>query len=658
MQLFIDLNESETERLSQELLINSTAAKFSFSDLLTLYFKLYIECISHGKKVTSVTLSVPSHFTLPQRRILESAVNRAGFICLPPIDDVDSIAHVYSFEKTNKFTSQPKTVLFIDVGATTLTSFAIKFEIQKDKNKSQGKAIAHKLSYEIQRENGGSFLTISLANYIKNKLNLVNLSISENRRLMSVAEKLKIQLTILKSASSVVEDIQGEDKEITVTREELEELSKPLINDLIQVAKKASEGIEFDEIELLGGSSRLPIVISSLKEAFNVTFIGHSLNADESFAIGSVYYSQTYNNVSRFSPLEIDSNYSFYTIYGTYGNETYELCRKNNKCINELKLNIIPNTTFIIRYENDSYIDTLETKQYEYKFEIPINTTTTTLLITFKDSPFDIKQVKLCNESNNNCQPIKFTPTQQIFAATPMYYSLINSETHRKRIGELRSKLEQFTHRILDEVENNKTISTFTNSEQRFQIKSVAEKVKNWIYEYSDVTNDEKNYTIQFGELRNVINPVYSRIQLNRTYTITFEIMFKTLQMCRYALYIEIPKNRSYINKTDIDSFKKMFTEVENYFIDIVNKTKDIPMWEEKKIPVKELSEKGSKLYKEYLRVMSIKPPTITEKIQKNSKNFFQRITERFRALFKKNSVQKPNVTPPPEQNKETSKEL
>lgn len=642
---YIGLLKNESDRISHDLFVNTSAARLSLNELSTIFFKLYIDCVSNEKIVNSINVVVPSIFTIPQRREVETIVRGAGFKFLRAIDDTEAISNIYSLEKYNKFSQQPKTVLFIDVGATSIKSYCITFELKKDETQKYGIPQTTRLSYVFADEQGGAYLTRSLVFHIISKYELSNLKDAEYQRLFMAAEKIKIQLTLLKSASTIVENINGEDREIKISREELESIAEPFIQKTIETAKKASDGIEFDDIEVIGGSSRVPIILSSIQQAFNVSFVGHSLNADEALCAGAGYSSQFQNGISKFQKVVLNTPYSSYNVsLKLSNNETFNICELNGPCIDNITINDTI-TQFEIIYENAN-TSLLKTNSFGYKVEMKPNST---LLIRFsKSSPIDAISGRMC-VNRSFCQYIPMYPLVPIFASSPSFHAIMTAHAQKKRLGKIRNELEHLTLRVIDEVKQNESVRAFTNDEQRFRINEVAERTKKWIWEKADLITDEKNFTHRYNEIRDVILPVYNRIRENRTMMLNVQLMLRAIQLSKLQVYLEWPVNKSYINKTEIDNFTQLLNQTEEWFLKALNETKDAPLWEENKVKSKDFEARTRKLTQEMIRISKIPPPP---KKRSRLMSSLSNTWSKFTGLFKNRPVKK---SAPPKNKKKSS---
>lgn len=649
---YIGLNKNESSRIAKRLFVNASAARLTFLELTTLFCKLYIDCISQSKSVDSVSVVVPSTYTIPQRREIETAIRGAGFKFSKTIDDSEAVSIAYSLEKVNKFAQEPRTILFIDIGATSVKAYSVYFEFKKDANQKYGHPEFTRLTYEISTSNGGAFLTSDLVRFIISKYGLAhNPKDAEYQRLFNAAEKLKIQLTLLKSATTMVENILGDDREIILTRNELESVAVDLINTTVSIAKKACENINITDIEIIGASSRVPILLSSIQEAFNVEQLGHSMNAEECVSIGGGYFVQFQAGISKYLKVTSYSPSSLYNItMKLSNNETYQICEYNAGCLDNITINeTIGQFEFFYDNANASL---LKRNSFGYKVDMKPNST---LSIKFtKSGALDVIYANNC-VNLSFCNNAKLQPLVPIFSASPAYHGIIKAEYQRKRLGRLRNELEHFTLRVLDELEHNESVRAFTNEIQRTQINEVAKNTKSWIWEHADSVFDERNFTQKFKEVSEAMFPVYSRIHENRTLMFNIRMMLTAIQLAKLTQY-QWAINKTYLNKTEVENFNLLLKETEEWFMNVMNETRDQPLWEEPKIKSKDIEPRITKLSSELQRISKIPPPPgkISQFASSLSKKFSESwIGRSLRNLFSSRKVPpktkgKPKVSPTP----------
>lgn len=105
-------------------------------------------------------------------------------------------------------------------------------------------------------------------------------------------EKMRKLLTSNKEADLNCESLmEDEDFHRTFKREELEELIQPVIqllkdNIANAISKSGVNPDELDSIELIGDSTRMPIIQQTVKEVFNRQELQRTLNSQETIARG------------------------------------------------------------------------------------------------------------------------------------------------------------------------------------------------------------------------------------------------------------------------------------------------------------------------------------------------------------------------------------
>jgi hypothetical protein len=124
----------------------------------------------------------------------------------------------------------------------------------------------------------------------------------------------------------------------------------------------------------------------------------------------------------------------------------------------------------------------------------------------------------------------------------------LDTQARKGRLGRLRTEVEKFALRVLDEVANNATVRTFSNHSMRIEIIRCAEKEKAWIRspEAKQVT-DAKNFSEHLTAAKKCIAPVYRRMLENQTLWMEAGKLYNTLSMAKQL----IEKWKGYGNPAD-----------------------------------------------------------------------------------------------------------
>jgi len=239
-----------------------------------------------GEEVTQAVITVPAYFNDAQRQATKDAGKIAGLEVLRIINEPTAASLAYGLEKEDG-----KTIVVYDLGGGTFDVSVLEI----------GDGV-----FEVKSTNGDTFLggedfDMRLVEYLADefkKENGIDLR-GDNmalQRLKEAAEKAKIEL----SSSSQTEinlpfitaDASGP-KHLTMklTRAKLEALVEDLVQRTIAPCKAALKdaGIsagEIDEIVMVGGMTRMPKILDTVKEFFGKE-PHKGVNPDEVVAMGA-----------------------------------------------------------------------------------------------------------------------------------------------------------------------------------------------------------------------------------------------------------------------------------------------------------------------------------------------------------------------------------
>jgi hypothetical protein len=630
---FLDVTPDAARRIARALFVNTTAARVSLTDLNTIFWRLYLDCVSHNRQVQTVTVVVPATFTVPQRRLIESAIQGCGFRFLATIDDIDAVANNYALSRTALFAKADRTVLFVDVGATTVKAYCIRFGLIR--GEKTRRATADRLSYVLKSEQGGAFVTAKLAELIQAKLGLESPGDSDRRRLFDVAERTKTRLTGLRETTFVIEDLDDQDRTVSVTREELNKLAAELIADVIATAKEALSGITVDDFEVIGGSSRLPQLQADVQAALGFNSTGHSLNADEALALGAGYHAQFHAGKSQYQRVLINDSFPIYTVSAVFGNTSIQVSARGGNVTNEVQTNETV-TSVVLAYDPSELGPSLKT--HSFGIRVDNMTENQTLQLRLSKTPVNITTIRLCRDGRF-CSFVPLVPLVPIFSASPVYLTIMRADYTRKRHGRLVNDVEQLALRVIDELDHNVSVQTFTSEMQRYLLRLTAQTVKQWIFDHTDGAEDEKNLSAKYEEIRELIVPVYQRIAENKTLSQAVALMYQTVQAGRYSLMLEWPINKSWINKSITANFSRLLNQTETWLLETVEKITQVPLWEEKPIKPKDIYTRVEPLLSEYRRISMILPPPKV--------SWWARAKKSLKSLFGRSSPVKSTKLPP-----------
>ncbi|MGM0438852.1 MAG: molecular chaperone DnaK [Patescibacteria group bacterium] len=239
-----------------------------------------------GEEVTEAIITVPAYFDDSQRKATKVAGEIAGFDVKRVINEPTAAALAYGLNQ-----KQDKNILVYDFGGGTFDVSVLEvgddtIEVQASGGDSHlggedfDNAILNWMVKKFKNENG-----IDLS---KDKLAL--------QRLKEAAEKAKIELSSTKKAEINIPFVTSDDEgpkhlNYSLSRSEFENLVDDFIDRSIKMTKKTlkESGIsagDIDEIVLVGGQTRTPLIQERIKEVFGKE-PNKEINPDEVVAVGA-----------------------------------------------------------------------------------------------------------------------------------------------------------------------------------------------------------------------------------------------------------------------------------------------------------------------------------------------------------------------------------
>ena len=240
-----------------------------------------------SKKIQNGVVTVPAYFNDSQRQATKDAGQIAGLNVLRVVNEPTAAALAYGLDKEGD-----RVIAVFDLGGGTFDISIL--EIQNG-------------VFEVKSTNGDTHLggedfDISLVrNIVQQFKKDSGIDLSNDRmaiqRIREAAEKAKIELS-----SSVQTDINlpfitadaSGPKHINskLTRTQLEKLVEPLVSRTVEPVRKALKDAnlqskDVNEVILVGGMTRMPKVVESVKSLFGGRDPAKSVNPDEAVAMGA-----------------------------------------------------------------------------------------------------------------------------------------------------------------------------------------------------------------------------------------------------------------------------------------------------------------------------------------------------------------------------------
>ena len=239
-----------------------------------------------GQNVTKAVITVPAYFNDAQRQATRDAGIIAGLDVIRIINEPTSAAIAYGMTEDNSNTE--KNVLVFDLGGGTFDVSALTIDAGVFEVLATG---------GDTRLGGENFDERVMAHFVQLIKTKYGTDLTGNQpalaKLRRECEKAKRALSSTTTAKVQIEQIvSGLDIDEQLTRAKFEQLNQDLFKQTLDVVKKAviDSGLEktdFDEIVIVGGSTRIPKVQAMLKQFFNGKELAKGINPDEAVAHGA-----------------------------------------------------------------------------------------------------------------------------------------------------------------------------------------------------------------------------------------------------------------------------------------------------------------------------------------------------------------------------------
>ncbi|HEU4963143.1 MAG TPA: molecular chaperone DnaK [Bacilli bacterium] len=239
-----------------------------------------------GEKVTQAVITVPAYFNDAERQATKDAGKIAGLDVLRIVNEPTAAALSYGLDKEGD-----QTILIYDLGGGTFDVSILEL----------GEGVFEVKATAGNNRLGGDDFDDVIINYLVDNFKKENgIDLSKDKmamqRLKDAAEKAKKELSGVTSTTIslpfITMDASGpKHLELNLTRAKFEELSAHLVEATMGPCRQAlsDSGLSINEIDkviLVGGSTRIPAVVESVKK-FTGKDPSKGVNPDEVVAVGA-----------------------------------------------------------------------------------------------------------------------------------------------------------------------------------------------------------------------------------------------------------------------------------------------------------------------------------------------------------------------------------
>ncbi len=240
-----------------------------------------------GEKVTEAVITVPAYFNDAQRKATKDAGEIAGLKVLRVLPEPTAAALAYGLDRKKN-----EKICVFDLGGGTFDVSVLDV----------GDGVFEVLSINGDTHLGGDDFDQVLINHLADEFKRTEgIDLRKDamalQRLKEAAEKAKIELSGAMETTInlpfITADASGpKHLQISLNRTKFEQLISPLVEKcrkpVLDALKDAKlEAGKIDEVVLVGGSTRVPMVQKLVKDLFNGKEPNRTVNPDEVVAIGA-----------------------------------------------------------------------------------------------------------------------------------------------------------------------------------------------------------------------------------------------------------------------------------------------------------------------------------------------------------------------------------
>ena len=235
-----------------------------------------------NETIKKAVITVPAYFNDSQRQATRDAGKLAGLDVLRIVNEPTAASLAYGIGLDP---NEQKTIAVYDLGGGTFDVTLLSIQ--------QG--VFEVLSTNGDTYTGGDDFDHAILQHWAEQLHITAETLSQNKTLYSAlrvqAEQAKIHLSQADQFNSTLE-VAGNTYATNISKATFDSLIQPIVNSTIKACQDAlnDAGLkvqDIQEIVMVGGSTRVPLVIDTVKAFFKTDKVNNSLNPDQVVALGA-----------------------------------------------------------------------------------------------------------------------------------------------------------------------------------------------------------------------------------------------------------------------------------------------------------------------------------------------------------------------------------
>jgi len=283
-------------------------------------------------KVADAVISVPSYFSDVHRQALLDAAKMAGISVLRLMNEHTANALAYGIYRSNDFDPEkPMTVAFCSMGHSLFSVSVVQFvrgkltvlceKSDKVGGRDMDECLMRAFAEQFQKKHG--------LDPLSNKKSAFKLedAVTKTKKILSANYEANINVECL---------MEDEDFSSNMNRVDFERMCEPMMDRVKAVLEGAkamcSVGVEqIDEVQIVGGASRVPWFKKMCSEAFDGKELSTTMNADESVARGCALQAAILSPLYKVRDFKVEDCSQFGVNVGWMGSSADTEAAKNDE---------------------------------------------------------------------------------------------------------------------------------------------------------------------------------------------------------------------------------------------------------------------------------------------------------------------------------------